>query len=232
MSRGWLIVFAKAPRPGLVKTRFAPPLSLDQAVELYEAMLADVLVESIRAAAEHGLEPVLAFYPPDAVNEIVNRSPAAFRLQIQRGGGLAERMANAFAEAFAAGAPFALLRGSDSPALGGDHFANMIARLNAGDDLVLTPDAGGGYAMVGQRASHGVPLSALFDVPMSTDEVLGQTLEIAEARGLRYSVTESTFDLDRAADIHALDTVPEEVLLDRCPRTVEAILNLQEIGVL
>ena len=37
MSRGWLIVFAKAPRPGLVKTRMAPPLDLDQAAALYEA---------------------------------------------------------------------------------------------------------------------------------------------------------------------------------------------------
>ena len=39
MSRGWLIVFAKAPRPGLVKTRLSPPLTLDQCAELYQAML-------------------------------------------------------------------------------------------------------------------------------------------------------------------------------------------------
>jgi hypothetical protein len=216
----------------LVKTRFAPPLSLDQAAELYEAMLADVLVASARAAAEWDLEPVLAFYPPDAANEMVQRTPADFRLQIQRGTGLAERMANAFAEASAAGAPFALLRGSDSPGLGREYFANMIARLKAGDDLVLTPDAGGGYAMVGQRSSHHVPLSALFDVPMSTDEVLCETLDIAEARGLRHSVTDSTFDLDQAGDIRHLDSLSQELLSDLCPRTVESILNLRDIGVL
>ena len=228
MNRGWLIVFAKAPRAGLVKTRFAPPLSLDEAAKLYEAMLADVLVESARAAAELDLEAVLAFYPEDGLSELLSRTPSAFRLQVQRGNGLAERMANAFAEAAASGAPYALLRGSDSPALDRAHFCDTVDRLKAGDDLVLTPDLGGGYAMIGQAT----PNAAIFDVPMSTGEVLAETIAIANQFALRHSLTQPTFDLDTVADLPSLDDVPVEISSDLCPRTVEAISNLRESGVL
>lgn len=223
MSRGWFIVFAKAPRPGLVKTRFSPPLSLDQSAELYEQMLVDVLETSARFAAEFDLAPVLAFHPPDAVNEMLRLAPAGFRLQVQRGPGLAERMANAFAEGAAAGARWVLLRGSDSPAMGRTHIQAAISRLEAGDDLVLTPDTGGGYAMIGLRQ----PCAKLFDLPMSTPRLLGLTLDIAARRGLKSSTTTSAFDLDTVADVAALDLLSEEESSDLCPRTVKAIAALR-----
>ena len=58
--RGVLVVFAKRPEPGFVKTRLCPPLRPEQAAELYACMLDDVLVASARAAPALGLEPVLA----------------------------------------------------------------------------------------------------------------------------------------------------------------------------
>jgi len=228
LSRGWFIVFAKAPRPGLVKTRLSPPLSLDQSADLYEQMLADVLEASARFAAEFDLEPVLAFHPPDAVGELIHRAPPGFRLQVQRGFGLAERMANAFAEGAAAGARWVLLRGSDSPALTCRQVETAVTRLKAGDDLVLTPDEGGGYAMVGLRE----PCPELFDVPMSTQDMLGLTLEIANRLGLTSSVTSPAFDVDTVADVAALDALSEEESSDLCPRTVGAIAALRFDGVL
>ena len=126
MSRGWSIVFAKAPRPGLVKTRLVPPLDFDQAAAVYDAMLRDVLAATADRARRQDLESVLAFHPIDAVGEMVRRCPADYRLQEQQGQGLGERMANAFAEASAAGAPYAVLRGSDSPALGPAHYDQAL----------------------------------------------------------------------------------------------------------
>ncbi len=228
MSRGWFIVFAKAPRPGLVKTRLSPPLSLDQSADLYEQMLADVLEASSRFARKFGLEPILAFYPPDAVGELIHRVPPDFRLQAQRGLGLAERMANAFAEGAAAGARWVLLRGSDSPALGLAHVASAVDSLEAGYDLVLTPDKGGGYAMVGLRQ----PCAELFDVPMSTQDVLGQTLAIANHVGLRTTVSAPAFDLDTAADFSALDSLSSEESSDLCPLRVKAIAAFRFDGVI
>jgi hypothetical protein len=219
LSRAWLVVFAKAPRPGLVKTRLSPPLTLDQSAALYEQMLLDVLAVSARWAAEFDLEAVLAFHPPDAVSELVRLAPPDFRVQAQKGPGLAERMANAFAEGAAAGARWVLLRGSDSPGLGLAQFAEAVRTLEAGADLVLTPDNGGGYAMIGM---HGA-CPALFEVPMSTDQVLPSTLAAAERSGLKTVVTSPTFDLDTAADLQSLARLSDEESSDLCPRTVEAI---------
>lgn len=228
MSRGWLIVFAKAPREGLVKTRMSPPLSLAQAATLYDAMLSDVLEASAGFALALDLEPVLAFHPPDAVGEMLTRTPPAFRLQVQRGLGLGERMANAFAEAGAAGARIALLRGSDSPALDFARIEAMTLRLEAGCDAVFTPDTGGGYAMVGQRGAE----SRLFDVSMSTNDMLRRTLDLASSLGLRVDSTEPVDDLDAAVDLASLTKLSAAESSDLCPRTVEAIGELRRIGVL
>lgn len=228
MSRGWLIVFAKAPRPGLVKTRLSPPLSLDQAAAFYEVMLEDILEASGRYASELDLLPVLAFHPPDAVPELIGRTPAGFRLHVQRGEDLAERMANAFAEAAAAGASCALLRGSDSPALDRAQLEEALLGLEAGRDVVLTPDRGGGYALIGQRR----PCREVFDVAMSTGEVLEQTLAELRALGLDVSLTQSTFDIDQVDDLAFLDSLSPEESSDRCPRTVGMISEWRKSGVL
>jgi hypothetical protein len=63
----------------------SPPLSLEECAELYEAMLVDVLEASADFAASLDLIPVLAFHPPDAVAELIGRTPPGFRLQVQRG---------------------------------------------------------------------------------------------------------------------------------------------------
>ena len=228
MSRGWLIVFAKAPRPGLVKTRLSPPLSLDQCAELYDAMLGDVLEASLRYAKEFDLEPVLAYHPPDGAAEMISRTPAGYRLQLQHGDGLAKRMANAFAEACASGAERVVLRGSDSPALEAELVGQALAGLDAGDELVLTPDQSGGYAMIAMRSPH----SAIFDVAMSTGEVLDETLRVARSLSLRGSITAPTFDIDTDADLRAFETLMTEQGLDLCPRTVESFSSLARDPVL
>ena len=222
MSRGWLIVFAKAPRPGLVKTRMSPPLSLDECAELYAAMLADVLEASAGFAATLDMTAVLAFHPPDAVAELIDRAPPGTRLQVQRGADLGERMANAFAEAAAAGAPRILLRGSDSPALERSLFEEAMSRLDAGDDVVLTPDQSGGYAMIGMRS----PQPALFEPVMSTEDVMEQTLQIAGSLGLRSTITAPGFDLNTVGDFRCLSALSSAQLLDLCPRTVKSISSL------
>ena len=227
MKPGWLVVFAKAPRPGMVKTRLAPPLDLEQAAELYAAMLGDVLEVSGRWADRAGLEAVLAFHPPDAVAEMLRRCPPPFRLQAQSGPDLSARMANAFAEGASAGARFVLLRGSDSPALGPAHLDQAISALESGEDLVLTPDGSGGYALIAARRAR----SELFALPMSTTEVLSQTLDIANSLGLRVTLTDPTPDLDQVEDFACLDTLSAQETSDLCPRTVEAIADLRESGV-
>jgi rSAM/selenodomain-associated transferase 1 len=222
LSRGWLIVFAKAPRPGLVKTRMSPPFSLEESAALYQEMLADVLAATARFSTQLGLEPVVAFHPPDAINEVIGHAPPGFRFQAQRGEGLGDRMAHAVAEAAAAGAKCVLIRGSDSPALPFACFEEAVERLEAGDDVVLTPDQSGGYALIGMKQTE----RRLFEIPMSTEAVLDQTLEFARELHLSASTTQAAFDLNTVGDLQLLEALSEEETTDLCPRTVQFLSTI------
>lgn len=228
MRRGRLSVFAKAPQPGRVKTRLVPVLSFEQAAAFYDAMLGDVLVASLDFAGRLELEPWLHFDPPEARPDLAARAPAGYRLAPQRGTGLAERMANAFADARAEGCPALLLRGSDSPGLDFEIVEEALLRLEAGADVVLTPDQGGGYALIGMKE----PRFALFEIPLSTTSVLDETLERARTIGLVAEQTRPTFDLDLPSDLSRLDAMAAGRSLDLCPRTVRFAGTLRRIGVL
>ncbi|HLO25188.1 MAG TPA: TIGR04282 family arsenosugar biosynthesis glycosyltransferase, partial [Geobacteraceae bacterium] len=109
-----LIIFAKRPVPGRVKTRLSPPLSPEQAAGLYRCMLEDILA---KAAIIPGVEKWI-FYETDT------GAPAFFAgiapgmaCTHQRGADLGERMASAFAELFAMGYGRVAIIGTDIPDL-------------------------------------------------------------------------------------------------------------------
>jgi rSAM/selenodomain-associated transferase 1 len=210
-----VVVFAKAPIPGRVKTRMIPPLTPEQATGLYAAMLADVLDATAEFAARRGLEAVLAIDPPEVCGEMARRAPPGYRVVAQRGPGLAARMAWAVAELAAAGSEGVLVRGSDSPAL---EAATLDAALDAlGEfDLSICPDLDGGYSLVGLRR----PTPGLFDHPMSTERVLEDTLANAARLGLRPRVLAPRFDLDTAADLTHLARARRDGAAGACRRTL------------
>jgi len=199
VSAGSLVVFAKAPRPGTVKTRLCPPLRPEQAAELYACMLDDVLETSAAACRELHLAALLAVHPPDAVAELAARAPG-FHVLAQRGADLGERMEAAAAEAAGRLPGAVLLRGSDSPALSLEAIRAALAAL-ASADLVVAPGADGGYDLIALAA----PAPGLFRHPMSTSSVLDDTLAAARARGLGCQVLPfQTFDLDTPPDLARL----------------------------
>jgi len=141
-------------------------------------------------------------HPPDAAGSLSRRVPGRFRVVAQRGRDLAERMAHALAEAGAAGLAPALLRGSDSPTLCQATFEAALAALTD-SDVVVCPDLDGGYSLVGIRSAA----PGLFAHPMSTGQVLDDTLALASAQGLSTRVLEPSFDLDVAEDLAHLAAV-------------------------
>jgi rSAM/selenodomain-associated transferase 1 len=219
--RGWLVVFAKAPQPGRVKTRLSPPLSPTEAAELYRCLLLDVLDESAAAALLLGLDVLVAVDPPSATSEFVACAPVGVRAVAQTAGELGARMSHVARQAGAAGAPFALLRGCDSPCLDRHVLRDAVAAL-AKADLVLCPDRDGGYSLVGlgRRALERGPGGGLFDHPMSTPTVLHDTLARADRLDLRTDQLAPGFDIDRFEDLRWL----AERRLERpgipCPRTL------------
>ena len=218
-GRAALVVMAKRPRPGAVKTRLCPPLSPREAASLYSAMLADVMATSAEAAERAGAELWLVVHPPAAVGALAARFPACDEVRPQRGADLGARMGHAVAAALGAGFERVLLRGSDSPAIGTDALLSGLEALRQ-VDLAVGPDSDGGYAWIALR---GKLPEGLFAHPMSTGMVLRDTLGRAASAGLCWRELEPQLDLDSAADLEELGVLRRRGGAAACPRTLAVL---------
>ncbi|HXK26128.1 MAG TPA: TIGR04282 family arsenosugar biosynthesis glycosyltransferase [Myxococcota bacterium] len=223
MSRGALIVFARRPEPGRVKTRLCPPFTATQACEFYRALLADVLEASAEMADATGLEAVLAVTPAAACAELARCCPPSFRVIAQRGVDLGARMEWAVAEAAAGGRSPIVLRGSDNPSFSPELLADALSALRD-CDLVLGPDLGGGYGLVALRR----PAPGLFAHPMGTPTVRDDTLRAASRLGLRAVLLRPHFDLDTSEDLRNLAALRGGPDAARCARSL-AYLDEQRL---
>jgi len=207
-----LVVFAKWPAPGAVKTRLCPPLTLEQAASFYDAMLGDVLAAMSRVAEPLGLELVLAAHPHEALAAFAARAPG-WRVVAQEGADLSARMEHAAASELARGAARVLLRGSDNPALGPELLEKALGAL-ARCDVALSPDRDGGYGLVALRRFA----PGLFAHAMSTSTVLADTRAAAASLGFSTELIAPGFDIDTAADFALLrEARPRAAAL--CPRS-------------
>lgn len=191
-----LIIFAKEPLPGQVKTRLSPPLSPQETAQLYHSFLLDILEEMSRIP---DLRLALAFSPPQARGFFRRLAPPDTDIFPQEGRDLGERMARAFARVFGGGFGPILLRGSDTPDLPAAVVSEAREVLAAGKaQVVLGPATDGGYYLVGLNE----PQPSLFQGPTwSSNTVLSSTLEVARQRGLKVHLLPSWPDIDTYADL-------------------------------
>jgi uncharacterized protein len=204
-----LLVFAKAPVPGRVKTRLAGELGTEGAADLYRKM-GRLVVDRVRS----GPWRTLILYDPPGEEASVRQwlgDGGDLEFRPQSGGDLGLRMAEAFAGAFGPGpriAPVVVI-GTDAPGLDGALVAEAFTALNRalGPDLVLGPATDGGYYLLGLRS----PEPELFQgLPWSTNRVLGLTLERARKLGLTLSLLRPLSDVDRPEDLPtALSVLPD-----------------------
>ena len=193
-----LMIFAKEPRAGQVKTRLSPPLSPQDATQLYHTFLEDILEEMVRVPE---MRLALAYSPPSARSYFRGLAPAGTDLFPQEGEDLGERMARACARGLAAGFGPVLLRGGDVPDLPGAVVAEAREVLAAGQaQVVLGPALDGGYYLVGLAE----PQPGLFQGPVwSSRTVLADTLERAGRLGLKVHLLPAWPDIDTYADLLA-----------------------------
>lgn len=200
-----LVVMAKAPVPGLAKTRLAPALGAAGAARLAERFLSHALGEALAA----GLGAVTLSCAPDARHAAFAawaRNPQ-LALETQADGDLGRRMAAAFESAFRH-AEAALLFGTDAPALDAALLARAAAALcePGGHDAVFVPTLDGGYVLVGlsRRAWRTWPQggAALFDdMPWSTSEVMPRTRERLQGLQARTLELPPLADVDEPPDL-------------------------------
>jgi len=193
-----VLIFAKAPQPGRVKTRLIPVLGAQGASDLQARLLADTLARLATA----GLAPIELWCVPDPACDPFPEMAARHGLHLyrQQGVDLGERMLHAAAHALDRGSPVILL-GTDCPSLDGDYLQRAFAVLD-GRDAVLGPAEDGGYVMLGLR--RAVP--ALFArVPWGTDRVAAVTRDRMATLGWDWAELPALWDLDRPEDLKRLE---------------------------
>jgi uncharacterized protein len=215
-----LVIMAKAPRPGAVKTRLAPNLSLEVVTAFYCCLLDDTLA----LARSLGDVEVAIMCPESDVSELAQLAGGKARVVAQEGEGLAAGLTSVFAH-FApelqkedrqrdAHQRRVIAFNSDSPHLPRSVLEGAFATL-ATHDVVVGPTHDGGYYLVGAKASH----PTLFEGDgMGTSSALERLL--SRARGLELSVGFAApfYDIDLVEDLTRLAA---ELRLSpaRAPRT-------------
>jgi rSAM/selenodomain-associated transferase 1 len=191
--RNVLVIFARAPQPGQVKTRIAAELGSVEALEIYRTLAARTIAAA-RSGTNYGI--TVAYSPRDAEGAMRDWLGASLSLRPQRDGDLGARMAAAIDDEFARRAHRVAVIGTDCPGLTSALIETAFARLDQ-SDVVLGPTTDRGYYLIGMAR----PLPELFhDVPWSSPATLRVTVERARQRGLRVELLEELADIDTADD--------------------------------
>jgi uncharacterized protein len=218
-----LVIMAKAPRAGAVKTRLTPALSPDAVTAFYCCLLDDTL-----ALARSLNDVKVAIMCPDSdVNELVQLADSRASVVAQRGEGLAAGLTSVFAH-FAADRQAedhqrrVIAFNSDSPHLPRTALEDAF-KILAAHDVVVGPTQDGGYYLVGAKASH--PTLFAHD-GMGTSNALERLLSRARTLELSVGFADSFCDIDVADDLTRL-AAELRLAPARAPRTAEW---LQEWG--
>ncbi len=193
-----LLIFAKAPIPGRVKTRLAGQLGTRGAAALYRCLVARILTVAWSAR----LCPVELWCAPDARHGFFSacRRDYGVRLRRQRGGDLGQRMDDALKQALRE-ADSAVLVGGDCVSVGATELRAAFERLAAGQDAVLGPATDGGYLLVGLSR----PCPGMFrGIAWSSATVLEATRRRLNQAGVSWAELPVGWDVDTPADLRRL----------------------------
>ena len=186
-----LLLFAKAPRLGQVKTRLAKDLGDDAALQAYQRLLTEV-ANKLRHV-HHG---TICYTPADAGEELRPFFPERWTTRPQVGGDLGERLGNAIRISIALGAKRIAVIGADCPYLERADIENAWQLLDE-HDLVIGPAKDGGYWLIAVKQEY----PGLFaGIEWGAETVFRQTIRKAEELGLSVALIRELADIDTIAD--------------------------------
>ena len=188
MSR-CLIIFAKSPIPGEVKTRLIPYITPTEAAELYKAFIADIICNTHKLKCE---QVAIAYTPSNAEATFHSICGQSVDYLPQKGDNLGERMKNAFKHSFDKGSTRTVIIGTDSPTLPLSYIRDAFDALKE-VPITIGPTFDGGYYLIGLSEQN----DAIFDgVDWSTSKVFGQTLTRIQAINKQLYVLPPWYDVD------------------------------------
>jgi uncharacterized protein len=204
------MVMAKEPLAGQTKTRLSPPLSSQEAADLYRCFLLDTLELMQRV---EGVQPIIAYHPDEAAPFFRRFAPPGFVFIPQVGADLGERLDHALTHCLQGGTRQAVVMDSDSPNLPLATLQQAFQTLDdPAVDVVIGPCDDGGYYLIGLKA----PCPSLFrEVTMSTATVRADTQQRAQEHGLRVACLPTWYDVDTYQDLcrlrEALAAQPDHI---------------------
>jgi hypothetical protein len=226
-----LVIVAKYPEPGVVKTRLAALIGAEQAASLYRAFLGDLGRRFGAAQCAGGYHLRWACAPggraPNALRGAIGADGAIFP---QRGDDFAERLYHIACDTRAAGYRRLVIMSSDSPHLPTNAVTAAFAALDTAD-VALGPAEDGGYYLIGlpldgPASQRGAPPDLFRGIRMSTATVCAETLDRAHALGLTTTLLAPTFDIDEAPDLARLWDALRHADERLAPRTRLALAGL------
>jgi uncharacterized protein len=205
-----LVIMAKAPRPGSVKTRLAASFSPEAVTTFYRCLLNDTLA---LALSIRNVEVAIMCPEPD-VNELKQLAGNEVSVVAQKGEGLAAGLTSVFAHFAEGQRKHTIAFNSDSPHLPPSVLEGACETLSS-QDLVVGPTHDGGYYLVGAKASHPTLFA---NDGMGTSSALDRLLSRAKELQLSVGFAEPFYDIDVADDLTRL---ADELRMapERAPRT-------------
>jgi len=212
-----LVIMAKAPRAGTVKTRLVPSLPPEAVPSFYSCLLAD----SIALARSLGTVDVAIMCPEPDVGELAKLAGSTASVVAQQGEGLAAGLTSVFAH-FTQGCRSTIAFNADSPHLPASVLEHAFELL-ATHDMVVGPTHDGGYYLVGAKAAHP---SLFANDGLGTSSALDRLLSRTRTLGLSLGVASAFYDIDVAED---LDRLATELRLapERAPLTAQWLRDWQ-----
>lgn len=194
-----IIVFAREPRLGQVKTRLASTIGDNKALALYTAMLTRVgtLLEASDLANWD------LWVTSNSSHESFLSICKQKNIYLQKGKDLGQRMDFALSQTLhQEPIESVLIIGSDCPALEASYLNAALEALDSGIEIVIGPAADGGYVLIGSRQA----IPELFSkISWGSDQVLAETRQRLVRHGLSYTLLETLWDVDRPEDLLRLE---------------------------
>lgn len=204
MHANALVIMAKAPVPGEVKTRLVPPLSPEEAAELSRCLLLDLL-EGLKSFQRADL--FIAFTPVEHAAFFSGIAHGGFVCISQRGRDLGERMKHIFEDLFSKGYRNIVAIGSDTPVFPSGFLQDAFVALESSDcGFTLGPSRDGGYYLVGMN--RFVP-EIFQGIPWSSSGVLSATVHKLSALGLAPYFVPAWLDIDTPEDLRYLASLAD-----------------------
>ena len=203
-NKSALLIFAKSPEPGKVKTRLIPDIGVDAATNLYMELLKRTL-----STSDSAIFSEKQLWLSGDKEHVFFNNVNSFKFMYQVGDDLGERMFNAFEYALTEH-DYAILIGCDCPGLTNQDLRLARDMLEADKDIVLGPAEDGGYYLIGLKHNN---INLFSNIEWGSDKVFSKTLSIAKRLSLNIGLLTKRNDIDRFSDLESFEKIKKQECL-------------------